>query len=65
MNTLMLVSHRLFAAALVENADARRLRSRSDKPVTIEVAARDVAPPWPKMNPATARVVRFDSRLHA
>ena len=64
MNAMMLVSHRLFAAALAENSDVRRPRPRSGKPVIIEVAVREAAPSWRKENPTRSRSARFDSQLH-
>ena len=70
MNAMMSVSHRLFAAALAENAEVRRPRPQSDKPVVIEVGRRAAASPWSREYPALAqpvrsREVRLDSRLNA
>lgn len=70
MNAMMSVSHRLFAAALAENTEARRPVPRSEKQVIIEMARREIATAWSKARPALAqpvesRVIRLDSRLNA
>jgi len=70
MNAMMSVSHRLFAAALADNSEARRPVPRSEKQVVIELARREAASVWSKARPSLAqpmapREIRLDSRLNA
>ena len=46
MNTMIPISHRLFASALAGNAASRRRNSPARKPVIIEVGRKGVAPVW-------------------
>jgi hypothetical protein len=46
MNSMMTISHRLFAAAIAEGPSARKPRPVTGKPVVIEVGRGGVSPAW-------------------
>jgi hypothetical protein len=51
MNSMMPISHRLFAAAVADGAESRKPKPRVEKPVIIEVDQKGVRTAWTNGQP--------------